>query len=291
MRFVRSFAVASLPLLLACTDDRASAEAQTPFGGGPSGGSAGSETAGSGGSAGAPEVAGSGGSNTGALGGQSGTGGNGGNTGGHPNGGTSGTGATGGTNNDDDPCANAGCALPPLCSEGCNELCGCCHCYEGEIEARNGAPHRCTNNGCYEPIENTEAKYVSLELDFVTSGGLDGNGNGSYRIEDGSIAFNPPQGPVKCVEPLTVAQVDALLSLAGDVDWGALSSDYFPPDNPDCCCDMLVWSFAVSLDTGLASESYETGWCDWTLLPDDLVPFLKGLEAIGNPMRHDSDCY
>jgi hypothetical protein len=43
------------------------------------------------------------------------------------------------------PCANVGCSAPPLCSTGCQAVCGCCTCSPGE---RNGALV-CTSAGCY----------------------------------------------------------------------------------------------------------------------------------------------
>jgi hypothetical protein len=50
-------------------------------------------------------------------------------------------------------CANIGCGLPPLCSEGCRAPCGCCPCAPGE---RNGTLI-CTDRGCYEPAPPSDA--------------------------------------------------------------------------------------------------------------------------------------
>src|SRR5688572_22439926 len=44
-------------------------------------------------------------------------------------------------------CANVGCAAPPLCSTGCQAMCGCCSCAPGQ---RSG-DLVCTAQGCYEP--------------------------------------------------------------------------------------------------------------------------------------------
>jgi hypothetical protein len=64
------------------------------------------------------------------------------------NGGT--TGATGGTTSIS--CANVGCSQPPLCSEGCKALCGCCPCSPG---VRQG--DLVCANGCYAPAVAPDA--------------------------------------------------------------------------------------------------------------------------------------
>jgi hypothetical protein len=51
-----------------------------------------------------------------------------------------------------DECATVGCGAPPLCSEGCQEHCGCCACADGEREDRNGVAMLCTG-GCFAPLE------------------------------------------------------------------------------------------------------------------------------------------
>jgi hypothetical protein len=59
-------------------------------------------------------------------------------------------------------CANVGCALPPLCSTGCQETCGCCSCAPGE---RNG-DLVCTSAGCYAPAPPVDAGTGVCALPF-----------------------------------------------------------------------------------------------------------------------------
>jgi hypothetical protein len=59
-------------------------------------------------------------------------------------------------------CSTRGCGAPPMCSTGCQEVCGCCPCAAGE---RNGNLI-CTSRGCYEPAA-------------VTDGGMDVGDGGS----------------------------------------------------------------------------------------------------------------
>jgi len=58
------------------------------------------------------------------------------------------------TNPNEDPCAMAGCAMPPLCGEPCSDICGCCMCSPSEISCseEDGVPTLTTCDdmaGCY----------------------------------------------------------------------------------------------------------------------------------------------
>ena len=61
--------------------------------------------------------------------------------------------ACGGSGHSLDDCRGVGCALPPMCSEGCRAPCGCCTCQPGE---RNG-DLLCTDQGCYVSAPPTDA--------------------------------------------------------------------------------------------------------------------------------------
>jgi hypothetical protein len=69
-------------------------------------------------------------------------------TGGAPTGGAE-SGGTGGID-----CSMVGCAPPPLCAEGCTDVCGCCSCGAGEEMVIDGVPHTCTG-GCWAPDAET----------------------------------------------------------------------------------------------------------------------------------------
>jgi hypothetical protein len=45
-------------------------------------------------------------------------------------------------------CALVGCGPPPLCATGCQEVCGCCSCADGEIQ---GA--LVCQGGCFVPLD------------------------------------------------------------------------------------------------------------------------------------------
>lgn len=45
-------------------------------------------------------------------------------------------------------CSLVGCGPPPLCATGCQEVCGCCSCAEGEIQ---GALF--CQGGCFVPLD------------------------------------------------------------------------------------------------------------------------------------------
>lgn len=77
------------------------------------------------------------GSDTGGTGSTSGSGG------GSSGGASSGGGGSGGID-----CSNVGCAMAPMCDEGCTAACGCCGCAEGSEEPAPGGMKRCTG-GCY----------------------------------------------------------------------------------------------------------------------------------------------
>jgi hypothetical protein len=47
-------------------------------------------------------------------------------------------------------CSAVGCSPPPLCSEGCQAVCGCCACAEGSTSSIGGTVHVC-RGGCYAP--------------------------------------------------------------------------------------------------------------------------------------------
>jgi hypothetical protein len=47
-------------------------------------------------------------------------------------------------------CSAVGCSPPPLCSEGCQAVCGCCACAEGSTISIGGTVHVC-RGGCYAP--------------------------------------------------------------------------------------------------------------------------------------------
>jgi hypothetical protein len=66
-------------------------------------------------------------------------------SGGAGSGGDSGAGGGGGTGGID--CSNVGCGMPPLCSSGCQEPCGCCPCAPGELL---GTEYIC-QGGCFAP--------------------------------------------------------------------------------------------------------------------------------------------
>lgn len=82
-------------------------------------------------------------------GGTSSTGGSGGvatgGSGGAPTGGSGGvpTGGSGGVD-----CSLVGCAPPPMCDTGCQEVCGCCMCGEGSTQPADGGYLLCVG-GCY----------------------------------------------------------------------------------------------------------------------------------------------
>jgi hypothetical protein len=46
-------------------------------------------------------------------------------------------------------CSNVGCSPPPLCSEGCTAVCGCCACGQGDTISTEAGTLVC-NGGCYE---------------------------------------------------------------------------------------------------------------------------------------------
>jgi hypothetical protein len=47
-------------------------------------------------------------------------------------------------------CSAVGCSPPPLCSEGCQAVCGCCACAEGSTSSIGGTVHVC-RGGCDAP--------------------------------------------------------------------------------------------------------------------------------------------
>jgi hypothetical protein len=80
---------------------------------------------------------------------------------------SSGAGGSGGEPTD---CSNVGCAAPPLCSEGCNEFCGCCTCNDGERIPGDDGPLSC-EGGCYVPLRGAGGSGGS-----TGSGGAGGSG-------------------------------------------------------------------------------------------------------------------
>lgn len=62
-----------------------------------------------------------------------------------------------GEDGSDVDCSTAGCALAPVCGQGCDAPCGCCPCVEGDTVDIGGELHACTADGCYAPSPQVDA--------------------------------------------------------------------------------------------------------------------------------------
>ncbi len=60
-------------------------------------------------------------------------------------------------------CSNVGCAPPPLCADGCREVCGCCACAEGMPFTMNGSAYVC-QGGCYAPVADAGAPWSTFTV-------------------------------------------------------------------------------------------------------------------------------
>jgi len=60
-------------------------------------------------------------------------------------------------------CSNVGCAPPPLCETGCQEVCGCCACAEGMPFSMNGTAYIC-QGGCYAPVVDAGAPWSAFSV-------------------------------------------------------------------------------------------------------------------------------
>ena len=65
-----------------------------------------------------------------------------------------------------DECANAGCALPPLCGQGCTARCGCCGCADGQTFHVAGKPYVCQDQ-CLEPVSEDAGSDAALDCSTV----------------------------------------------------------------------------------------------------------------------------
>ncbi len=117
-------------------------------------------------------------------------------------------GATGvaGTGGSTPSCANVGCALPPLCSEGCREPCGCCACAAG---TRMG--DLVCVGGCYGPAVATDA------------------GPDASAAQDAGPADRPPGDwtpPDRCLLPFDPGPCDGSVRVFAFVNGACVQQGY-----------------------------------------------------------------
>jgi hypothetical protein len=102
-------------------------------------------------------------------------------------------------------CANVGCALPPLCSQGCTAVCGCCACAPGD---RNG--DLVCVGGCYAPLQSTDA-------------GSDADGPRDARDDVHIDGWRPPAA---CLLPFEVGPCDAAIRVYAFVNGACVERVY-----------------------------------------------------------------
>jgi len=97
---------------------------------------------------------GSGGAGSGGFGGKPDSGATSGGTGAAGSGGTgaAGSGGTGAAGSGGTSCESVGCGQAPLCSDGCQEPCGCCSCALGQVQYIGGVSYSCLGD-CWGPSD------------------------------------------------------------------------------------------------------------------------------------------
>jgi len=96
-----------------------------------------------------------------------------------------------------DPCAGAGCALPPVCGVGCTARCGCCSCADGQTFPINGRLHVC-KGGCFEPV--TDDGSVARDAGPDTSEPIDCSNVGCAPPTACDEACTAPCGCCRCAD-------------------------------------------------------------------------------------------
>jgi hypothetical protein len=118
--------------------------------------------------------------------------------------------------------------------------------------------------------ESPDDAYTSIEWDTTTSGGITGDGVGSFHLAGGVHSHKGIEGDELCSESLEDAQMKRLLDTADAVDWESLAADY-PADG----ADMIQFDFEVRLVTSDGSdEEHNTRWTDGAELPAAFTAFL-----------------
>jgi hypothetical protein len=117
-------------------------------------------------------------------------------------------GATGvaGTGGSTPSCANVGCALPPLCGEGCREPCGCCACAAGTQMG-----NLVCVGGCYGPAVATDA------------------GPDASAAQDADPADRPPGDwipPDRCLLPFDPGPCDGSVRVFAFVNGACVQQGY-----------------------------------------------------------------
>lgn len=124
--------------------------------------------------------------------------------------------------------------------------------------------------------------YSDLQLRLNTAGGFWGNGDYDYVATRQAITIVDKHRNRQCSSVLSGAQGESLLGAAARVDWASVRTSYIPPDNPNCCCDQIVYALEATVticDGG--TRSAQTTWCEEAThdgtLPDSLFGLLRAL--------------
>jgi hypothetical protein len=143
-------------------------------------------------------------------------------------------------------CSAVGCAPPPLCSDGCVDVCGCCSCAEGEIIERTGTTYRC-EGGCYAPLAPS-GDWLRFQVDQgwgPCAGAI--CANQWSAAPDGSVLVMREGAPSSATMP--AADRDALNAIVTDPDFVASMSGGFS-------CEQPPTDVAYSLTLELADAEY-----------------------------------